>query len=163
MTTFKYEQQLSIQVNAIKGQHTVVEALMTVATDPEFKAEDVGTYLLHLEEQLKQRVSKASMKVIKSETKTVLEYAIGARKGQEDWTREQCQEQLAALASEAGSISQLAKAARADIREQNEPSEAEEKAIDVTGTIDNMLKKLIDKGCDKADIKKALQAAIKAL
>ena len=162
---FKYESQLETQLKGITGERSAVDALIEVVTDADFKSEDVGTYLLILEEKMKERaIHKDSIKVIKSNTKMILEYSLQERKGQEHWPEGSAKEQVQNLAKAAGSVNNLAKACRNDIKEMNEPTEEEgEKAVDINATIQKMIDRLIKEGCKPSEIKAAMNAIAKTI
>lgn len=171
--TFIFEANVIAHVRAISSRDaaaaTEVEQLTLVATNPEFKAEHIGTYLLQFELGLKElKRSANTIKVSKSQVKLVLEYALGLRKGQENWSPKVCQEQFKALASKSNCLAALASNLRKDVKEQNEPSESEEKEaeqapVDINASVLAFIGQLEKRNCSKAEIKKALQAAIKTL
>lgn len=130
----------------------------------QIKADDVASYLLALEHEGKAKgLNDKSLKVKKSNTKTVLLFALGAAKGQEEWTPEQVQAAVEACKAESASLAGMAQAARQSIKDSQVGGDEKEKQVDVMKSIESMVNKMIEAGVNRADIKKALTAAAKAL
>lgn len=125
---------------------------------------DIESYLLALEHEGKAKgLNPKSLKVKKSNTKTVLMFAKGAAKGQESWTAEQVQAAVEACKAESASLAGMAQAARQSIKDSQVGGDEKEKQIDVMKSIESMVNKMIEAGVNRADIKKALSAVAKVL
>jgi len=154
-----------------KAALTEVQILVSVANYLE-KPEDVGSYLLAFETAYKEKAfNPDSLKVIKSNIKTFLEFSKGWRKEQADWTAEQVASESERIASDAKSLQQLSKGARESIKDSStadagkddlSQEQAQAPTVDqMTAKLAKLAQSFADAGASKADINKAIAALAK--
>jgi hypothetical protein len=152
-----------------KAALTEVQILVSVSNYLE-KPEDVGSYLLAFETAYKEKAfNPDSLKVIKSNIKTFLEFSKGWRKEQADWTAEQVASESERIASDAKSLQQLSKGARQSLKDGSTKDAGKDDLTPPPApTVDEMTAKLAklaqsfaDAGATQSDIQKAIAALAK--
>ena len=165
MTTINFDKYLNADIHATLAAQTQltshVENMKELVNGVNLTKESIAEYLEAFESAvIAGGMKKESVKVLKSNRKCIMEFSIGARKGQEDkdfWTAKACKEMAVSLASDATDIASYAKACRQAVADDAAPK---------AWVLEEKLAKLIDKALEEsyslADIEKALKALTKA-
>lgn len=146
-----------------KAALTEVQILVSVSSIIKEPA-DIGSYLLAFETAYKQKAfNPDSLKVIKSNIKTFLEFSKGWKKGQESWTAEQVKAEADRVAGDAKSLQQLSKGARESVKDASDTDAGKDDMTPQAPTVEQMTSKLAklaqsfaDSGASAADIQKAI-------
>ena len=135
-----------------------VENLKNLVNDVNLTKELIAEYLKGFESAvLAAGMQKESVKVLKSNRKCILEFSIGARKGQEDkefWNSEACKSMAVGLAEQASDIASYAKACRQALKDEEEPK---------TWVLEEKLVKLIEKALEEAYTLEDIENAFKKM
>ena len=108
-----------------------------------------------------QGMSKNSVKVLKSNRKCIMEFSIGARKGQEDkelWNPEACKQMAVELGMTSSDISDYAKACRQALSDEKPEPE-----FDIEKEFRKLIEKAKEKGADEKKIRAAFNKGLKPL
>jgi len=135
-----------------------VENMKNLVNDVNLTKEIITAYLKAFESAvIAGGMKKESVKVLKSNRKCILEFAIGLRKGQEDkafWTAKACKDMALGLADGAPDIAGYAKACRQALQDEAEPK---------VWILEEKLAKLIEKALEEGYSGKDIEKAFKAL
>ena len=139
-----------------------VENMKSLVNDVNLTKEAIAEYLKAFESAvLAGGMKKESVKVLKSNRKCIMEFSIGARKGQENkgfWTAKACREMAVELSSKASDIASYAKLCREAISDEGDEKP---KAWILEEKLANLIDKALEQAYTVADIEKALKALTK--
>jgi uncharacterized protein YoaH (UPF0181 family) len=154
------------QIRAIRAAASASQCEVEILVDAakQFKKEDIGSYLLVLTQEIGATMSEASLKVKKSNTKLLLEFALGARKEQSEWTEDQVQAALSQCMSSGNSLATVAQACRQSLKDGDSDSSSEDKPEPtLSERVAKYAEKLVKAGADRQEVIQALRAAAKAI
>lgn len=149
--------QMTIATAKASASH--VENIVALVNSVNLDKETITSYLKGFESAvLAAGMSKASVKVLKSNRKCIMEFSVGMRKGQEDkefWNPEACKKMAVELGKEASDISDYAgKCRKALTDEEPEPEFNFEKKLDA------LIEKAYENGYEDQQITEILQGII---
>jgi len=166
MSSINLEELAMEQIEAIRaaGRAAESEVQILVAAAKQFKKEDIGSYLLVLTHEIGAAMSDSSLKVKKANTKLLLEFAMGLRKEQADWTAEQVEAALIECVNNGNSLATVAQNCRQSLKDGDSSAAGEDKPEpSIADKVTKYAEKLVKAGADRQEVVAALKAAIKAI
>ena len=166
MSTINLETLASEQIAAIRAASNAAqtEVQILAAAAKQFKKEDIGSYLLVLTHELGATMSESSLKVKKANTKLLLEFAMGLRKEQADWTADQVETALEQCVANGNSLATVAQNCRQSLKDGDSSSAGDDKPeTSIADKVTKYAEKLVKAGADRQEVIAALKAAIKAV